>query len=241
MELTARRGPGRRARVARCDLGEAVQSVITASEHNCAPYAALETQQVPMMVLDHARRVLGGNAPARLLLLLGADELRLRRLTDLMPAGTEAHIDRVWNDLLAQGHSSGHLHFATFPRGVITVRFSARLRRDPNSAVVALSPAHWPEDELAESCHADVAAPRRLISARECDVLELVAHGQSIREIGEALTITEATVRSHISNINAKLRTRNRAHAVAVAMRTGLIFTSASRLTLNDRGVHTNV
>jgi DNA-binding CsgD family transcriptional regulator len=64
------------------------------------------------------------------------------------------------------------------------------------------------------------AAPR--ITARECDVLELVADGHSTAEIARALWITEDTVRTHIKRTLARLGARTRAHAVAIAFREGL-------------------
>jgi two-component system, NarL family, response regulator len=54
-------------------------------------------------------------------------------------------------------------------------------------------------------------------------VLELIAAGLSEREIAAALTITPATVKTHVRNLLAKLGVHNRAHAVAVAIRLGMI------------------
>jgi DNA-binding CsgD family transcriptional regulator len=64
------------------------------------------------------------------------------------------------------------------------------------------------------------SAPR--ITARERDVLELVAEGYSTTEIARALWITEDTVRTHIKRMLVRLGARTRAHAVAVAFREGL-------------------
>jgi DNA-binding CsgD family transcriptional regulator len=61
------------------------------------------------------------------------------------------------------------------------------------------------------------------ITARERDVLELVAAGYSTAEIARALWITEDTVRTHIKRTLVRLEARTRAHAVAIAYREGLI------------------
>lgn len=61
------------------------------------------------------------------------------------------------------------------------------------------------------------------LSARECDVLELVAHGLSNREIGDALSISEGTVKTHVVRILAKLEVADRTEAATLALRRGLI------------------
>ena len=61
------------------------------------------------------------------------------------------------------------------------------------------------------------------LSAREVEVLQLVADGQSNKEIGEALSLSALTVKSHLSRIGRKLGTGDRAQMVALAMRAGVI------------------
>lgn len=66
------------------------------------------------------------------------------------------------------------------------------------------------------------ARPIYRITAREREVLRLVADGYSTAEIGRALWITEDTVRTHIKRMLVRLGARTRAHAVAIAFREGL-------------------
>jgi DNA-binding NarL/FixJ family response regulator len=61
------------------------------------------------------------------------------------------------------------------------------------------------------------------ISQREVEVLRLVAHGASNREAAERLFISEATVKTHLVHIYAKLGVNDRAAAVAVAFERGLL------------------
>jgi DNA-binding NarL/FixJ family response regulator len=61
------------------------------------------------------------------------------------------------------------------------------------------------------------------LSSRELDVLRLAACGRSNREIGVALAIREATVKTHMSTILAKLGAGDRTHAVAIAVQRGYI------------------
>jgi len=60
------------------------------------------------------------------------------------------------------------------------------------------------------------------LTGREVEVLRLVAGGQSNRQISTRLTISEATVRTHVSNILAKLNLRSRTQAALHALREGL-------------------
>jgi DNA-binding CsgD family transcriptional regulator len=54
-------------------------------------------------------------------------------------------------------------------------------------------------------------------------VIGLVAEGLTNQEIGERLFITERTVRFHVTSIFNKLGTDNRAQAVAIANRIGIL------------------
>ncbi|MEU3513627.1 response regulator transcription factor, partial [Streptomyces longwoodensis] len=68
-------------------------------------------------------------------------------------------------------------------------------------------------------------APERtsVLTAREGDVLRLLALGRSNRQIGEELFISGKTASVHVSNILAKLGAGSRTEAVAIAYREGLI------------------
>ena len=67
--------------------------------------------------------------------------------------------------------------------------------------------------------------PERPLSARERDVLTLVAGGTTNREIARALFISEATVKTHLTHLYAKLGVTDRAAAVAVAYQRGILTT----------------
>jgi DNA-binding NarL/FixJ family response regulator len=62
-----------------------------------------------------------------------------------------------------------------------------------------------------------------LLTARELDILRLVAGGQTNKEIATALFISADTVKGHLETIYRKLGVSDRAHAVAVAIRNGLV------------------
>jgi NarL family two-component system response regulator LiaR len=57
------------------------------------------------------------------------------------------------------------------------------------------------------------------LTEREMDVLNLVVQGQSNQQIAEALVISLATVKAHVSNILSKLQVSSRAEAIAYAIK----------------------
>ena len=61
------------------------------------------------------------------------------------------------------------------------------------------------------------------LTYRETQVLDCIARGKSNKQIGQALQISEQTVKSHVSTVLRKLNANHRAHAVALAMRSGWI------------------
>ena len=61
------------------------------------------------------------------------------------------------------------------------------------------------------------------LSQREVEVLRLLALGNSNREIGDELVITEGTVRRHVSNVYDKIGVSNRTEATRYALREGLV------------------
>ena len=61
------------------------------------------------------------------------------------------------------------------------------------------------------------------LSAREIEVLDLVAHGASNKEVGRQLHISEATVKSHLIHVFAKLGVSDRTAAVTTALKRGIL------------------
>ena len=71
--------------------------------------------------------------------------------------------------------------------------------------------------EIAEHSADDALTPR------EVDVLRLVAKGNANKGVAAQLSLTEETVKSHIRNILSKLQASDRTHAVAIAVKRGII------------------
>jgi two-component system, NarL family, response regulator DegU len=69
----------------------------------------------------------------------------------------------------------------------------------------------------------EIRRPLHLLTRRECEVLQMLADGKSNRGIGEALFISEKTVKNHVSNILQKMNVNDRTQAVVVAIKNGWV------------------
>ncbi|HTF10556.1 MAG TPA: response regulator transcription factor [Asanoa sp.] len=74
-------------------------------------------------------------------------------------------------------------------------------------------------DRDKPAVHRDLGA----LTPRELEVLTLLGHGLSNTELARSLTLSEATVKTHVARIFAKLSLRDRAQAVVLAYETGLV------------------
>jgi len=89
---------------------------------------------------------------------------------------------------------------------VIRIVFEGRKRIPPEIA-----------SELAEHATEDE------LSGREIEVLQLIATGNSNKMIADRLSIGEGTVKTHVANILSKLSANDRAHAVTIGLKRGII------------------
>ena len=71
--------------------------------------------------------------------------------------------------------------------------------------------------DLADHATDDALTPR------EIDVLRLIAAGNANKNIADQLAIGEATVKTHVTNILSKLGANDRAHAVTIGLKRGII------------------
>jgi DNA-binding NarL/FixJ family response regulator len=99
------------------------------------------------------------------------------------------------------------IHAAAAHQGLLDPGVQARLLAAATAATAPPAPAAPLPDEL---------------TPREGDVLRLIARGMSNTEIAAALVVSEATVKSHINHLFAKIGARDRAQAVHYAYTRGL-------------------
>ncbi|MBD0330182.1 MAG: response regulator transcription factor [Thermoleophilia bacterium] len=137
-----------------------------------------------------------------------------RALTEQVP-GTAVVIFTAYSErsLLARGLESGAKGYVLkeAPRETL-VRAIERVAAGEGFVDRALMPAFVPERDREE-----------LLTAREREILQLLADGMSNAEVAARLVISAETVKSHVRHILAKLEADTRTQAVAIALRESII------------------
>jgi DNA-binding CsgD family transcriptional regulator len=67
------------------------------------------------------------------------------------------------------------------------------------------------------------------LSPREREIMHLMAEGMTAEAIGDKISVSVETVRTHVRNVIRKLQARNRVHAIAIALERGEIALDSTR------------
>lgn len=183
---------------------------------NCAEARALFAAQPPQAVLVDLG--LPDGPGAALIRELSAQDPAVLFMV-ITVFGDEAHVIEA----IAAGASSYLLKDASAPQVARSIRemLAGGSPISPGVARYLLQRLQAPATPKApEESSAD---PATRLSARESDVLHLVAKGYAYAEIGAALDISVNTVGSHVKQIYRKLAVRSRGEAVFEAIQRGLI------------------
>ncbi len=170
-----------------------------------APVVVVVNDVVDEQVLRLARELRGQSTPkAKVLLVLAQlDDNSLLAAIEAGVCGVVSRAEATPERLVTA------VQQATTAGGVLSPRLVGRLL------------------EQVSRLQNQVLAPRGLrlsgLSGRETDVLKLMAQGMEVREIAEKLSYSERTIKNTVHDILNRFELRNRAHAVAFALREGLI------------------
>ena len=148
---------------------------------------------------------------------------RIVALPEPAPRGlgiTTFDLDESVYEALRAGASGFLLKGAPTERVVEAVRVIAA-----GDALISPSVTRRLIDEFARRPRPDAATPAQIeeLTAREREVLELVARGRSNPEIAAELVVSAATVKTHVAHILMKLDVRDRVQAVILLYESGAI------------------
>jgi DNA-binding NarL/FixJ family response regulator len=182
---------------------------------------ALAAAQRPDVVLMDIRMpVLDGLAATRQLTAAAGEPGDSRSWAPKVVILTTFDLDDYVYEALRSGASGFLLKDAPRADLVAAIRVAAA-----GDALLAPSVTRRLIEAFAQRPPATAPAPSRLaaLTPRERDILLLVARGHSNAEIARALVVSEATVKTHVAHLLAKLGLRDRIQAVILAYETGAI------------------
>jgi len=205
-------------------VGALAEALLAARGDAAKVGRVIDESPMPVVMVDNDRRYVEVNRSARLAFRLSLAEMRRLRIEDLTPPEQLPTLEVAWERLLATGCVGGPYEMAS-PNGDsrFSVVYLAIANVIPGRHVIPFAIAGWPDDELSGPDDAAPAPPDSPLTPRELELLQLAARGLTGPLIAEELVLSKGTVRTHFENIYTKLEVRDRAGAVAKAMRLGLI------------------
>jgi PAS domain S-box-containing protein len=172
-----------------------------------------------MVLLDDQRRHVDVNGAYLKLAGYAREEVIGRPVWEYVAGGPQ-QTDRQWEQAIARGELSGQAGLVCADGTTVTVQYAGHTEVITGQRLVlfvALSTSRWGRHSRRDP---DTGA-RDALSAREREIVRLVAAGQTGPEIAEHLHISHSTVRTHVRNAMGKVGARSRAHLVAKALGDG--------------------
>jgi PAS domain S-box-containing protein len=170
-----------------------------------------------IVLLDDERRYVDVNPSAVALLGRTREELLGTSSFENIRPAEQSIAARQWQAFLKSGEDSGTRALVRPDGSEVEIDYAARLAviGERRLAIfVSLASA-----DVAAEAQSDRTAAGSL-TAREREVITLIAMGRETNEIGEQLHISSETVRTHVRNAMSKLGARTRAQLVAIALST---------------------
>jgi PAS domain S-box-containing protein len=175
-----------------------------------------------MLLVDDSRTVVSANDACVRLLGRARRAVVGRRLWTFVAGGPLA-TEAEWRAMMASGRFSGEADLQRPDGTLVAVQWGASTEIVTGRRLVlfvALGTSRWGRRFRREVVDEE---PDSELTAREREVVRLVALGGTAREIADELHISHDTVRTHVRNAMEKLHARSRAHLVAKALARGLV------------------
>jgi PAS domain S-box-containing protein len=184
--------------------------------------AAFHQSRNPMVLVDEERNHVDVNGAYLALLGYRREELLGRPVYAFIVGGPRASKDE-WHAAISQGRFTGYTELQRVDGNSVAVQYAATTEMVTGRYLVlfvVLSSSRWGRRFRRELPPGGESSP---LSAREREVVRLVALGYTGPEIAAELHIAHDTVRTHVRNATRKLHARSRAQLVAKALAEGLV------------------
>ena len=178
-------------------------------------WTVFQTSSNPIVVLDDQQRIVEINDAALALIGAGRPETIGVGMQALFSPDTRPEAERNWQQMLRSGEYVGTQRILPLDGPEIEVDYASRLIRAPGRTLVVVVVLPLEKPRFASATTSAAGSP---LSAREREVLALIALGLETPEIAKELYISEHTVRTHVRNAMGRLGARTRAHLVAIAL-----------------------
>jgi PAS domain S-box-containing protein len=182
-------------------------------------WTAFKGSRNAMVLLDEHRRNVDVNGAYLKLAGYTREEVIGRPVWEFVAGGPRA-TERQWERAIARGELSGETELTCADGTTVTVQYAGHTEVATGQRLVlfvVLSTSRWGRHSRRDP-ETGTSEP---LSAREREIVQLVAAGETGPEIAEHLHISHATVRTHVRNAMAKVGARSRAHLVAKALGDG--------------------
>ena len=174
-----------------------------------------------LLVVDDNCICVEASLGASRLLGAGRNDVVGRELGELLEPASRERLTARWP--IARGAGGRLGSFALSPPAAVEVDATVTHDLLPGRHLVALEAAT--EAVVSPTRRFSAPPPGRAPTAREREILDLLADGATDDQIAKRLKLSPATVQTHVRNAKSKLGARTRAQAVALALHRGLIGT----------------
>jgi DNA-binding CsgD family transcriptional regulator len=184
-----------------------------------------DTSPALLVVDDDCHCIEAGLGACRLL-GVSREEVVGQRFEELLASNARERFRHVWNAFREAGGHAGPFLLAAGTRSEANITVTARVL--PSRHLLVLTPTGQERVETNGRPAASHRGPHRGRrrpdpTSRERQVLRLLASGATDVQIASWLSLSPATVQTHVRNAKAKLGARTRAQAVALALQRGMI------------------